>query len=64
MRRTLAGGQRQRRRVDVTRMLSWQQDRGAGWRYVAPYKPVQNAFAESLISKLRDKCLTEHVFVE
>lgn len=45
-------------------MLSWQQDRGAGWRYVAPYKPVQNAFAESLISKLRDKCLTEHVFVE
>lgn len=45
-------------------MLGCQSDRGAGGRYVAPYKTVQNAFAESMIGKLADKCLAEHVFVE
>jgi len=28
-----------------------------------PANPVQNAFAESLIGRLRDECLNEHVFV-
>ena len=44
-------------------VLGWQQDRGIGWHYIAPGKPVQNAFAESLIGRLRDECLNEHVFV-
>jgi putative transposase len=44
-------------------VLGWQQDRGVGWHYIAPGKPVQNAFAESLIGRLRDECLNEHVFV-
>ena len=43
-------------------VLSWQQKRGTGWHYIAPGKPVQNAFAESLIGRLRDECLNEHVF--
>lgn len=31
-------------------------------RLVQPDKPVQNAFIEAFISKLRDECLNEHVF--
>jgi putative transposase len=38
------------------------QQRGVGWHYIAPGKPVQNAFVESLIGRLRDECLNEHVF--
>jgi transposase InsO family protein len=30
--------------------------------YIAPGKPVQNAFVESLNGRLRDECLNEHVF--
>ena len=43
-------------------VLRWQQERGVGWHYIAPGKPVQNAFVESLIGRLRDECLNEHVF--
>src|SRR5215469_16616798 len=43
-------------------VLGWQQDRGVGWHYIAPGKPVQNAIAESRIGRLRDECLNEHVF--
>ena len=43
-------------------VLSWQQDRGVGWHYIAPGKPVQNAFVESLNGRLRDECLNEHLF--
>lgn len=43
-------------------VLSWRQDRGVGWHYIAPGKPVQNAFVESLNGRLRDECLNEHVF--
>lgn len=43
-------------------VLAWQQERGVEWHYIAPGKPVQNAFAESLIGRLRDECLNEHVF--
>jgi len=43
-------------------VLAWQQDRGIGWHYIAPGKPVQNAFVESLNGRLRDECLNEHVF--
>jgi putative transposase len=43
-------------------VLAWQQERGAAWHYIAPGKPVQNAFAESLIGRFRDECLNEHLF--
>jgi putative transposase len=43
-------------------VLGWQQDHGAGWHYIAPVKPMQNAFAESLIGLPRDECFNEHVF--
>jgi putative transposase len=33
------------------------------WHYIEPGKPVQNAFVESFNSRLRDKCLNEHVFL-
>jgi putative transposase len=43
-------------------VLGWQKNRRLGWHYLAPGKPMQNAFAESLIGRLRDECLNEHVF--
>ena len=42
-------------------VLGWQQERGVGWHHIAPGKPVQNAFVESLIGRLRDERLDEHV---
>ncbi len=42
-------------------VLRWATDR-AGWHYIQPGKPVQNAFVESFNSKLRDECLNEHLF--
>jgi len=32
-------------------------------RFIAPGKPVQNAFIESFNGRLRDECLNEHIFV-
>ena len=32
------------------------------WHYIAPGKPMQNGFVESLIGRLRDECLNEHPF--
>lgn len=43
-------------------VLRWQQERGVGWHCIAPGKPVQNAFVESLIGRLRGECPNEHVF--
>jgi putative transposase len=43
-------------------ILRWQQERGIGWHYIAPGKPIQNAFVESLNGRFRDECLNEHVF--
>ena len=43
-------------------MLGWSQDQGVEWHYIAPGKPMQNAFAESFIGRLRDECLNEHIF--
>jgi len=43
-------------------MLRWQEERGVGWHYIAPGKPMQNAFVESLNGRFRDECLNEHVF--
>ena len=43
-------------------VLSWCQDTGVGWHYIAPGKPMQNAFVESFNGRLRDECLNENLF--
>lgn len=43
-------------------ILKWQQDRKVEWHYIAPGKPAQNGFVESLNGRLRDECLNEHLF--
>ena len=43
-------------------ILEWQQQRGVGWHYIAPGKPMQNGLVESFNGRLRDECLNEHLF--
>jgi putative transposase len=45
-----------------TAILSWADERGVAWEYIQPGKPVQNAFAESFNSRLRDELLNETLF--
>ena len=40
----------------------WAYSRGVQLRFIAPGKPIQNAFAESFVGRLRDECLNEHWF--
>jgi putative transposase len=44
-------------------ILAWQQDHDIEWHYIAPGKPMQNAFVESFNGRLRDECLNEHLFI-
>jgi putative transposase len=43
-------------------VLRWADDRKVNWHYIAPGKPIQNAFAESFIGRLRDELLNETLF--
>jgi putative transposase len=43
-------------------VLAFTQAAKLNWRYIAPGKPTQNAFAESFQGKMRDECLNEHLF--
>jgi putative transposase len=43
-------------------ILAWSEDLAVEWHYIAPGKPMQNAFAESFIGRLRDEYLNEHLF--
>ncbi len=43
-------------------ILRWADDHKIDWHYIAPGKPVQNAFAESFIGRLRDELLNETLF--
>ena len=43
-------------------ILRWTDDHKLEWHYIAPGKPVQNAFAESFIGRLRDELLNETLF--
>src|SRR3954469_22699934 len=43
-------------------ILTWQQEHRVAWHYIAPGKPMQNGFVESLNGRLRDECLNEHLF--
>ncbi|MGH6620974.1 MAG: IS3 family transposase [Alphaproteobacteria bacterium] len=43
-------------------ILSWSQESGVEWHYIAPGKPTQNAFVESFNGRLRDELLNETLF--
>ncbi len=43
-------------------VLRRQQDTGVERHCIAPGKPIQNAFVESLNGRFRDECLNEHLF--
>ena len=43
-------------------ILRWLQEVGIEWHYIAPGKPMQNAFVESFNGRLRDECLNENLF--
>lgn len=42
-------------------VLEWSNRTGIDWHYIAPGKPVQNAFVESFNGRFRDECLNEEV---
>jgi putative transposase len=43
-------------------ILGWTTDSGVDWHYIAPGKPMQNAFIESFNGRLRDEFLNETTF--
>jgi putative transposase len=43
-------------------ILQWADDRKVAWPYIAPGKPLQNAFAESFVGRPRDELLNETLF--
>jgi putative transposase len=43
-------------------VLGWRQATGVEWQYIAPGKPQQNAFIDSLNGRLHDECLNETLF--
>ena len=45
-------------------MLSWCKDTVIDWHFIAPGKPIQNAFAESFNGRMRDEFLNETLFFD
>ncbi len=43
-------------------ILSWADQTGVDWHYIAPGKPQQNGFIESFNGRLRDELLNETLF--
>ena len=43
-------------------ILSWADETGVGWHYIAPGKPQQNGMNESFNGRLRDELLNETLF--
>jgi putative transposase len=43
-------------------ILRWCQTTGVEWHYIAPGKPMQNAFVESFNGRFRDECLNDKLF--
>ena len=43
-------------------VLKWCQETGVEWHYIAPGKPMQNGFVESVNGSFRDACLNETLF--
>ena len=45
-------------------MLAWCKDTGIHWHFIAPGKPIQNAFVESFNGRMRDELLNETLFFD
>jgi putative transposase len=43
-------------------VLRWCQQTGVDWHYIAPGKPMQNAFVESFNGSFRDECINDTLF--
>ncbi len=43
-------------------MLAWSKDNAIDWHFIAPGKPIQNAFVESFNGRMRDEFLNETLF--
>jgi putative transposase len=43
-------------------VLRWCQQMGVDWHFIAPGKPIQNAFVESFNGSFRDECLSDTLF--
>ncbi len=43
-------------------MLAWCKDNRIDWHFIAPGKPMQNGFIESLNGRMRDELLNETLF--
>ena len=43
-------------------VLSWAAERRIAWHYIAPGKPMQNAYIESFNGRMRDELLNESLF--
>ena len=41
----------------------WSYSRGVKLNFIRPGKPIENAYAESFIGRLRDECLNENWFL-
>lgn len=44
-------------------ILAWASQRRIGWHYIAPGKPMQNAYVESFNGRMRDELLNESLFL-
>ena len=45
-------------------ILAWCKDTGIDWHFIAPGKPIQNAFVESFNGRMRDELLNETLFFD
>ena len=45
-------------------MLAWCKDTSIDWHFIAPGKPIQNAFVESFNGRMRDELLNETLFFD
>ena len=45
-------------------MLAWCEDTSIDWHFIAPGKPMQNAFVESFNGRMRDELLNETLFFD
>jgi transposase InsO family protein len=45
-------------------MLAWSKETAIDWHFIAPGKPIQNAFVESFNGRMRDEFLNETLFFD
>ena len=45
-------------------VLAWCKEAGIDWHFIAPGKPIQNAFVESFNGRMRDELLNETLFFD